>query len=242
MPNCLAPIWSLVLKMRRSNIAKKHGSDLPSSVHDVEEGKVHRQRRTSKSTISIYLGIAFVALCTLVIVSKRVRTEGEIFVKTANGGIMVGKGKAAIVDSSSSATQAERFMMQQNRILPPDSIYRAKVKDIHGDWQQLMQYSGSVSLVVNVACEWGLTKSNYKELAILSDKYNSRGFNVLAFPSNDFHQETGTDEEILEYVNEHFPEVHFPIFSKSPLSSNMVFQVNDSISVAFLDTVYGFMS
>ncbi len=57
---------------------------------------------------------------------------------------------------------------------------------------------------------------------------------MLAFPSNDFHQETGTDEEILEYVNEHFPEVHFPIFSKSPLSSNMVFQVGHFISFVFL--------
>ncbi len=140
--------------MRRSNIAKKHGSDLPSSVHDFEEGgKVHRRRHATKSAIAIYLGIAFVALGTVVFVSNRVRTDGEIFVKTATGGVMVGKAKGVMVDSSSSATHAERFMMQQNRLLAPDSIYRAKVKDIHGNWQQLMQYSGSVSLVVNVACE-----------------------------------------------------------------------------------------
>lgn len=48
---------------------------------------------------------------------------------------------------------------------------------------------------------------------------------VLAFPSNDYHQEKETDAEILEYVQTHFPEVHFPIYSKSPLKSNVVFQL-----------------
>lgn len=62
-------------------------------------------------------------------------------------------------------------------------------------------------------------------MAVLSDRYSSRGFKVLAFPSNDFHQEKETDEEILEYVRTNFPEVHFPIFSRAPLASNMVFQL-----------------
>jgi glutathione peroxidase len=48
---------------------------------------------------------------------------------------------------------------------------------------------------------------------------------VLAFPSNDFHQEKETNSEILEYVRGHFPEVDFPLFSRAPLSSNMVFQL-----------------
>ena len=69
----------------------------------------------------------------------------------------------------------------------------ANLQNIHA-WTSLLP-----SLAVNVACEWGFTKSNYQELAILSDKYASRGFNVLAFPSNDFHQEKDTNEEILEY-------------------------------------------
>jgi glutathione peroxidase len=88
-----------------------------------------------------------------------------------------------------------------------------------------MDYSGTVSLVVNVACEWGLTQSNYKELAILHERYKSRGFNVLAFPTNDFQQEKETNEEILDYVTSNFPEVHYPLFSKAPLATNMVFQL-----------------
>ena len=48
---------------------------------------------------------------------------------------------------------------------------------------------------------------------------------MLAFPSNDFHQEKDTNEEILEYVTSHFPEVKFPLFSRAPLSTNVVFQL-----------------
>ena len=47
----------------------------------------------------------------------------------------------------------------------------------------------------------------------------------MAFPSNDFHQEKDTNAEILDYVKTHFPEVHFPIFSRSLLATNMVFKL-----------------
>lgn len=48
---------------------------------------------------------------------------------------------------------------------------------------------------------------------------------MLAFPSNDFNQEKDTNEEILDYVQTNFPEVRFPLFSRAPLSTNMVFQL-----------------
>jgi len=70
-----------------------------------------------------------------------------------------------------------------------------------------------------------MTKSNYKELAVLHNKYHARGFNVLAFPSNDFNQEKDTDEEILDYVRSNFPEVKFPIFSRGSLADNTVFRM-----------------
>lgn len=47
----------------------------------------------------------------------------------------------------------------------------------------------------------------------------------MAFPSNDFNQEKDTNAEILEYVHDNFPEVDFPIFSRAPLASNMVFKL-----------------
>ena len=59
----------------------------------------------------------------------------------------------------------------------------------------------------------------------LSNKYKSRGFNVLAFPSNEFNQELDTNAEILQYVNDHFPEVMFPIFSRGSLADSEVFKL-----------------
>ncbi|CAB9504411.1 Probable phospholipid hydroperoxide glutathione peroxidase [Seminavis robusta] len=60
-------------------------------------------------------------------------------------------------------------------------------------------------------------------LAELQDKYADRGFTVLAFPTNDFHQERGTNEEIQLFVKEEFPQVNFPIFGKSSLAANPVY-------------------
>lgn len=51
---------------------------------------------------------------------------------------------------------------------------------------------------------------------------------MLAFPSNDFHQEKETNEEILQYVQTNFPEYlknGGKLFSRAPLASNMVFQL-----------------
>mmetsp|Transcript_31004 Transcript_31004/g.66010 ORF Transcript_31004/g.66010 Transcript_31004/m.66010 type:complete len:140 (+) Transcript_31004:109-528(+) len=139
--------------MRRSNKAVKKRTthlDLPSNEdHNDNAGstgsKSHKRKGSAKSAIAVALLCGLVALGTLVYVSKKVST-------TNDNQMVPGVGKEA-VSGSSSLLHRERFMAQQNRVLPPDSIYRTKVQDIHGDWQQLMKYSGAVSLVVNVACE-----------------------------------------------------------------------------------------
>lgn len=133
--------------MRRSNKAssKKRTThlDLPSN-DDVGSGKIHKRKSTSKSTI------AFASLCGLIALGTLFYVSNKVF--SPDGNVLASIGKQA-TSGSNSLQHKERFMAQQNRILPPDSIYRTKVQDIHDDWQQLMKYSGSVSLVVNVACE-----------------------------------------------------------------------------------------
>jgi glutathione peroxidase len=47
---------------------------------------------------------------------------------------------------------------------------------------------------------------------------------VLAFPLEDFHQELGTNEQIQQFVSDKFPKVTFPIFGKSSLKDNVVYQ------------------
>ncbi|PIN09114.1 Glutathione peroxidase [Handroanthus impetiginosus] len=94
------------------------------------------------------------------------------------------------------------------------SIYEFTVKDIRGNDVPLSKYQGKVLLIVNVASKCGLTQSNYKELNILYEKYKDQGFEILAFPCNQFaSQEPGSNEEIEETVCTRF-KAEFSIFDK----------------------------
>ncbi|XP_052173841.1 probable glutathione peroxidase 2 [Diospyros lotus] len=96
----------------------------------------------------------------------------------------------------------------------PKSVYDFTVKDIRGNDAPLTNYNGKVLLIVNVASKCGLTQSNYKELNILYEKYKDQGFEILAFPCNQFAwQEPGTNEEIQDTVCTMF-KAEFPIFEK----------------------------
>ncbi|KAG6400964.1 hypothetical protein SASPL_137809 [Salvia splendens] len=96
----------------------------------------------------------------------------------------------------------------------PKSVYDFTVKDIHGNDVPLSNYKGKVLLIVNVASKCGLTQSNYKELNVLYERYRDRGFEILAFPCNQFgYQEPGTNEEIEETVCTRF-KAEFLIFDK----------------------------
>ncbi len=74
-------------------------------------------------------------------------------------------------------------------------------------------YAGKVRLVVNVASKCGLTPQ-YAALEAMYRKYKARGFEVLAFPSNEFGgQEPGTEAEITEFCTTTY-DVTFPMFAK----------------------------
>ncbi|XP_030941210.1 probable glutathione peroxidase 2 [Quercus lobata] len=94
------------------------------------------------------------------------------------------------------------------------SIYDFTVKDIRGNDVSLSEYNGKVLLIVNVASKCGLTQTNYKELNVLYEKYKNQGFEILAFPCNQFlGQEPGNNEEIQEAACTMF-KAEFPIFDK----------------------------
>ena len=82
-----------------------------------------------------------------------------------------------------------------------------------GDSQALADYAGKVCLVVNVASKCGLTPQ-YDGLQRLHQRFNDRGFEVLAFPCNQFAgQEPGNDAEIADFCRTNFA-ISFPLFSK----------------------------
>ena len=79
--------------------------------------------------------------------------------------------------------------------------------------QSLCQYAGKVILAVNTASYCGFTRQ-YKGLEALHTKYQAQGLVVLGFPSNDFAQEKGSNQEIAEFCENTFG-VKFPMFAAS---------------------------
>jgi glutathione peroxidase len=95
----------------------------------------------------------------------------------------------------------------------PKSVLDFKVKDIDGKDVDLGAFKGKTLLVVNVASQCGLTEKQYGSLGKLHEKYKGSGFEILAFPANNFgKQEPGTDLEIKEFCSA--KKVAFKLFSK----------------------------
>jgi len=73
-------------------------------------------------------------------------------------------------------------------------------------------FADKVVLVVNVASRCGLAPQ-YEQLEALQQRYASRGFTVLGFPSNQFLQELGSAEAISDYCSATWG-VTFPMSEK----------------------------
>lgn len=96
------------------------------------------------------------------------------------------------------------------------SFFDFKVKDVQGKEVNLADYKNKVILVVNTASACGFTPQ-FKDLEELQKKYSSRGFTVLAFPSNDFKQDKGNNSEIEKFAKDKY-QITFPIMDKNPVS------------------------
>jgi glutathione peroxidase len=96
---------------------------------------------------------------------------------------------------------------------PMDNINDITVLDMNNKQVKLSDYNGKVLLIVNVASECGYTKQ-YAGLQEIYEEYNPRGFEILAFPCNDFGgQEPGTNEQIQNFCSSKFG-VTFKLFDK----------------------------
>ena len=82
-----------------------------------------------------------------------------------------------------------------------------------GQQIDLSAKKGKVLLVVNTASQCGFTPQ-YKGLEALYQKYKDRGFEVLAFPCNQFGgQEPGSEDEIASFCEINFG-LSFPLMAK----------------------------
>ena len=93
------------------------------------------------------------------------------------------------------------------------SIYDFHVKDIDGKEFSFNSLKGKRFMIVNVASKCRYTPQ-YKELEMLYKKYKDSGFEIIAFPANNFlWQEPGTDEQIKSFCKTNY-QVSFKIMSK----------------------------
>jgi glutathione peroxidase len=95
----------------------------------------------------------------------------------------------------------------------PMSVHDIQVTTIDGKEVSLSLYAGKALLLVNTASECGYTPQ-YKGLEEVYQAYRARGFEVLAFPSNDFGaQEPGTNAQIKKFCEARY-RTTFPLFAK----------------------------
>jgi len=94
------------------------------------------------------------------------------------------------------------------------SIHQFTVKNLMGEEVNLKDYAGKVVMIVNTASECGLTPQ-LGQLEELYQNFKDKGFEVLAFPSNQFGgQEPLEGEAIGAFCQKNYG-VNFPVFEKT---------------------------
>lgn len=92
-------------------------------------------------------------------------------------------------------------------------VYQFNANAVDGRKISMDQYKGKVLLIVNTASNCGFTPQ-YKALQDLFARHRDKGFEVLAFPSNQFRrQEPGSNSEIKLFCETNF-NTSFTIFEK----------------------------
>lgn len=126
--------------------------------------------------------------------------------------ILFGICLAPTLEDGVSAKEKESgvFVMRNGASAP---LYGFRLPDIDGHPVDLKIFKGKVLLIVNTASMCGNTPQ-YADLQEMYEQYRDRGFEVLAFPANDFgQQEPGTNEEIKGFCYTKY-SISFPLFSK----------------------------
>jgi glutathione peroxidase len=97
--------------------------------------------------------------------------------------------------------------------------YDFTFKDLDGSPLSLAEFKDKVIVVVNVASQCGFT-SQYEDMQMIYEKYQSKGIIMLGIPSNDFgQQEPGSNEEIKNFCEAKFG-ITFPMTEKVSVKGN----------------------
>lgn len=94
------------------------------------------------------------------------------------------------------------------------NVHSFTMTGIDGKQVNLADYKGKALLIVNTASQCGYT-GQYAGLEKLYETYKDKGFEVLAFPANNFGgQEPGSNEDIKQFCNFKF-KTTFWLFAKT---------------------------
>ena len=129
-----------------------------------------------------------------------------------SGVVLLGLGFIAFPTSNTHANEQRSTALSRTGVTVAP-LYGFRLPDIDGRPVDLKTFKGKVLLIVNTASMCGNTPQ-YAGLQEMYERYQERGFEVLAFPANDFgQQEPGTNQEIKGFCYTKY-SVSFPLFSK----------------------------
>lgn len=129
-----------------------------------------------------------------------------------SGVVLLGLGFIAFSLSNTYANEKQSTVLSRTGVAVAP-LYGFRLPDIDGRPVDLKTFKGKVLLIVNTASMCGNTPQ-YAGLQEMYERYQERGFEVLAFPANDFgQQEPGTNQEIKGFCYTKY-SVSFPLFSK----------------------------
>jgi glutathione peroxidase len=133
-----------------------------------------------------------------------------VTVAITGGLLMAGAGAALAIRKMAATTRVGSAGFD-------GSAYEFSVPALDGSTTPLAPYRGTVSLIVNVASECGLA-GQYQDIDSLHRRYASRGFTVLAFPSNDFLQEVLDETGIARMCQ--LRGYAYPMFARTHVRGN----------------------
>jgi glutathione peroxidase len=125
-------------------------------------------------------------------------------------GLVSGGGSSDLLELSLAQAKQEGAILMAAQT---PMVYDFTLNDIDGKPVSLSQFRGKVLLLVNTASFCGNTPQ-YTDLEKMYEQYREKGFEILAFPANNFgQQEPGTNEEIKTFCYTKY-SLSFPLFSK----------------------------
>ncbi|VEU42797.1 unnamed protein product [Pseudo-nitzschia multistriata] len=131
-----------MLRRNPSEVSSARKTELDSFEHDNDKGSKMKRQKDSQ-TKAIFCCLAIIALLGLlakVRVNHMQRYVPRRLRKQSNHHI---PGENKVGNSNTKSA---------NDFLPPNSLYKLKVEDIHGKIVNFSSFRGMVTLIVNVAC------------------------------------------------------------------------------------------